>query len=64
MIKNKKTILKRLFVGFNKGYKIPTLPENIIKIHNYPIIRIFRVLGGISTLSLYSIYYMFYILSP
>ena len=31
-IKNKKSIVKRLFIGFKKGYDTPTLPENILKI--------------------------------
>jgi hypothetical protein len=27
---------------------IPSLPENITKFHNNPIVRLFRIIGGLS----------------
>ena len=45
-----KTILQRLFIGFKKGYETPTLPDHILKLQLHPLIRIIRVLGGLSFL--------------
>ena len=45
-------MLKRLFIGFQKGLSVPSLPEHIIKLQNNVFIRILRVLGGISILLL------------
>ena len=45
-----RTILQRLIIGFNKGFFTPSLPQNILSLHNNPLIRIFRFIGGISTL--------------
>jgi hypothetical protein len=53
-MKKVSNIIKRLAIGFKKGYLTPTLPSNIIKIQTYPIIRIFRFLGGISFLFILS----------
>lgn len=50
MNKKSKTIFDRLIVGIKKGILTPTLPDNISKFHNNPIIRIFRVLGGVGIL--------------
>ena len=47
---NIKNIIVSLFTGFKKGFLIPTLPENILKIQSYPLIRILRFLGGVSML--------------
>ena len=52
--------LKRIFIGFKKGYQTPTLPDHILKITNYPIIRIFRFLGGLSFLLILSKNYLNY----
>lgn len=49
MNKNKK-IFSRFFIGLKKGILTATLPNHIIQLNNNPIIRIFRVLGGISIL--------------
>ena len=46
----KHNLMKRFIIGAKKGILTPTLPNNILKIHNNPITRIFRVLGGISIL--------------
>ena len=45
-----KKIFSRFFIGLKKGILTPTLPNHIILLNNNPIIRIFRVLGGISIL--------------
>ena len=42
--------MKRFITGAKKGIFTPTLPNNILQIHNNPITRILRVLGGISIL--------------
>lgn len=46
----KNNIFYRFFIGVKKGFITPTLPNHIINFNNNPIIRIFRVLGGISIL--------------
>ena len=50
----KKPILNRIWTGVKLGWNTPTLPDNIIKFQLHPLIRILRVLGGISTLYLLS----------
>lgn len=45
-----KNIFARFFIGVKKGLFTPTLPNHIILLNNNPIIRILRVLGGISIL--------------
>lgn len=50
----KKTIFQRLLIGGKLGWKTPTLPENVIRFQMNPLIRILRVLGGISTIFLLS----------
>ena len=49
---NQKTIFERLYLAFKEGMSKPTLPENIIAFQKWPIIRIIRVLGGLSLLSI------------
>lgn len=61
--------LSRIWIGIKIGIMIPVLPENVSKIHNHPITRIFRVLGGISILLILSKYefakiYLSYIVFP
>jgi hypothetical protein len=46
--------LEQLKVGIIKGWKTPTLPPHIIDFQNKPIIRILRILGGLSYLILLS----------
>jgi len=58
--------LKRIFIGFKKGYQTPTLPDHIIKLQSHPTIRVFRVIGGLSFLlmiskSYYNIYFYYVI---
>jgi|SRR5271154_2857996 len=47
-----KNIIKRLFTGFKKGYQTPTLPNHILQIQSYLIIRMLRFIGGLSFLLL------------
>jgi hypothetical protein len=64
---NKKTLFQRIIIGVKLGWKTPTLPEKVIKFQAHPLIRVFRVLGGVSTLYLLSnkasnyYIYMFYV---
>lgn len=51
-------IFNRLFKAVKRAYSIPTLPDNILKIQSYPIIRILRFLGGISLLMILSKTYL------
>jgi hypothetical protein len=46
----KKNIFQRIYIGIKKGILTPTLPDKILKLHNHPFIKIFRVIGGISVL--------------
>lgn len=48
----KKNLFSRLFIGIKKGVMTPTLPDNILKIQSNPLIRILRVLGGLSIIIL------------
>nr|AYE93328.1 hypothetical protein C0992_000013 [Termitomyces sp.]AYE93329.1 hypothetical protein C0992_000014 [Termitomyces sp.] len=52
IILNMKNILKRAWKGIVIGWNTPILPDHLLELQSRPIIRIFRVLGGISTLSL------------
>jgi hypothetical protein len=47
--KDKRTILQRIWLGLKVGWTTPNLPDKIIKFQAHPLIRILRVLGGIST---------------
>jgi hypothetical protein len=46
---NKKIVFGRILYGGKIGWNRPTLPDNILKFQLHPLIRILRVLGGIST---------------
>lgn len=41
-------------IGFKKGLKTPTLPQNIIMLQQNVFIRMFRVLGGLSMILIIS----------
>ena len=63
----KRTFFKRFIIGLKVGWNTPTLPDNILKLQLHPLVRILRVLGGISTLYLlsnkasqYSIYIFYF----
>ena len=45
-----KNFFKRLLIGLSKGWNTPTLPQHLLTLQLHPLIRIFRVLGGISIL--------------
>jgi hypothetical protein len=49
-MKINKVNLSRIYTGIKKGLFTPTLPDHLIRFNNKPIIRIFRVLSGISIL--------------
>ena len=51
MLKKKWSSIKR---GILLGFQTPSLPDYVLKFINSPIIRIFRVLGGISIILLLS----------
>ena len=46
----KKNYLKRIWTGVKLGWNTPSLPENVINLQKNPLIRILRVLGGISSI--------------
>ena len=50
----KKIDTNSIYLGIKKGYNMPTLPQNIIDFQNKLIIRIIRVLGGLSIILLIS----------
>lgn len=43
-----KNFIKRATAVIKKVYNTPTIPDHIIKFQNLPLIRVLRVLGGIS----------------
>jgi hypothetical protein len=48
---NKKTKLQRIWTGIKLGWNTPMLPDKIIVFNNYPLVRILRVIGGLSVLT-------------
>lgn len=46
-MKNNKTLLQRFLYGIKLEIKLSLLPESVSKFHNHPLVRIFRVLGGV-----------------
>jgi hypothetical protein len=50
MNKNK-TIFQRITIGLKHGWNTPMLPDKITVFNNYPLVRIFRVIGGLCVLS-------------
>ena len=49
-MKKQKTLFQRFIYGLKLAWNLPSLPTSVDKFHNYPLIRIFRVIGGISIL--------------
>ena len=45
---NKKTLYERILIGLKLGWNLPSLPLSVSNFHNYPLVRIFRVIGGVS----------------
>lgn len=50
MKKQKKTLFQRFIYGVKLAWNLPSLPTSVDKFNNYPLIRIFRVIRGISIL--------------
>jgi len=48
---NKKTLFQRIIAGIKLGWNTPLLPPKVISFHNYPLVRVFRVIGGLSVLT-------------
>jgi hypothetical protein len=44
----KKTLFQRMLIGIQKGWNTPTLPANVLSFERHPLMRIFRVIGGIN----------------
>lgn len=51
MKNNQKTLFQRLIIGLKVGWNAPVLPTKVLNFHNNPLVRIFRVIGGISILT-------------
>ena len=49
-MKKQKTLFQRFIYGVKLAWNLPSMPTSVDKFHNYPLIRIFRVIGGISIL--------------
>jgi hypothetical protein len=50
--KMKKSILKRIWIGMKKGVATPNLPQEFLKFHLNPFIRVLRVICGLSWVTL------------
>ena len=64
-----KNIFLDIWLGIKYSFKLPSLPQVVAKFHNYPLIRVLRVLGGISILLVLSKWefaykYLFYLIFP
>ena len=49
-MKNNNSYINRFKIGLLKGIKTPTLPKHILDFNQKPLIRLFRVIGGVSTI--------------
>ncbi len=45
---NEKSVLYRIWHGLKLAWNLPSLPNSVYKFHNYPLVRILRVKGGVS----------------
>jgi len=50
----KLTLFNITTIGIKKGWSHPTLPKNLLKLQLHPFIRIFKLLGGISILIIFT----------
>ena len=48
--KTNKTLFTSIKLELIKGFTTPTLPKHLLELERKPLIRIFRVLGGLTTL--------------
>ena len=53
-MKNNKTLIQRFINGLKMGWNTPMLPKKVLNFHNHPFVRIFRVIGGISIVTVLS----------
>jgi hypothetical protein len=53
-MKNKKTILQSIITGLKVGLNTPMLPSKVLNFHNQIFIRLFRVIVGISIVTVLS----------
>lgn len=65
---NNKTIMQRIWLGVKKAWSLTSLPVSVSVFNNYPLVRVFRVLGGISILLVLGKYELpqtlFYVIFP
>ena len=47
----KKTLLQRFITGAKLAWNTPILPDKVNAFNNHPLIRVFRVVGGLSVLT-------------
>lgn len=50
-MKNNKTILSRIWTGLKLGWNTPLLPPKVLNFQNHPLVRVFRVIGGLSVIT-------------
>lgn len=55
---NKKTIFQRILIGLIVGWNAPVLPPKVLNLHNNILMRVFRVIGGISIVTVLSKKYL------
>ena len=59
----KKSVFKRLLIGFKKGYETPTLPKNLLKLENRLSVILMKFIGSMSLLLIYmNDYFHFHLL--
>lgn len=49
-MKNKKTLFQRFVIGLKHRWNTPMLPDKVITFNNHPLVRIFRVIRGLSVI--------------
>lgn len=49
--KSTKTLKQRFIIGLKHGWNVPMLPDKVSRFHNHPFTRIFRVIGGMSVVT-------------
>ena len=50
MNKNEKKKMQSILSRVNKAWPLPYLPSSVAVFHNHPLVKIVRVLGGVSIL--------------
>lgn len=64
MKNSNKTLIQRFIIGAKLAYNTPILPDKVSTFNNYPLIRVFRVVGALSVFTVLTkknIYYYFYL---